>query len=371
MGLGEFLSIFYAPIFPRHSVIVIFNLMKDSKFSSFEWLRNRDASEIIEIDIEGEFSQPSELLVENTTPIYDPKIRIQLDQVYSKLPKTFGKLPNSKSSLVYKSYESFPDWKGLYKELSITSQESFDWLKNIDSEAETTGIIEASQGIISSLPSRAIYSSILYWGCENLSEIDWMPSLRSIYYMYANRKTDLFYVIFKRIFAVFCRENNKPVVYISNPTPQLIINLKKNLVNIPEEELENENLIRVKTTKKVQMLKIEDKSVQAFYNYLANNPIETKIVANCVFLGGQLKSLNPVCNCEVFNPFEVPQQQYKLGFAGVITRQMVINLCRVMEKTQNSFFIDLIPESNSLQLPGTMPVKITRNSREDMYDIIN
>ena len=342
--------------------------MQESKPKSFEWLRNRDASEIIEIDIEGDFLPPSELLVENTTSLHDPPSRIQLDQIFSKLPKTLPKSQKSKEVTTLESTSKFPEWKGLCKEVSITSQESFDWLKNIDSEAESTGILEASQGVFSSIPSRAIYSGILYWGCEGLQENEWMPALRSIYYMYANRKTERFYVMFKRISCVFCREGSKAVVYVANPTPQLLINLRKALVNIPLEESEAENLVKVKSSKKNPVVKIEGKNVQAFYNYLVNNYSDSKIIASCVFLNAQLKSLTPTCNCEVFNPFEVPQQQFKLAFSGFITRQMIVNLCSVLEKTQNNFYIETVREGSSEQLPGKVPVKIQINQQR-MYDI--
>ena len=188
--------------------------------------------------------------------------------------------------------------------------------------------------------------------------------------MFANRKAEWFYVIFKRVYSLFCRENNKAVVFISNPTPQLIANLRKALVNIPLEEADNENLIKVKATRKNPLLKIEGKSVQAFYNYLANNPLDTKILSPCVFLNAQLKSLTPTCNGEIFNPFENPQQQFRLGFSGNITRNMVINLCKVFEKTQNYFSIELNRDNNSEQLPGIIPTKIQRNS-QSMYDISN
>ena len=341
--------------------------MKESKVKSFEWLRNRDASEIIEIDIEGELSQPSELLVENTTSFQDSDIKIQLDQIYSKVPKNLPKLLKTKEAASYDSIDSIPLWGKLCNELSIVSKDSFDWLKSIDCDAETSGILEASQGIVSNLPSRSIYSAILYWGCENLNENDWMPAVRSIYFMFTNKKADWFYVIFRRFYCMFCRENNKPVVYISNPTTQLIANLKKALVNIPQEE--NENLIKVKN-KKIPLLKIEGKSIQAFYNYLANNSNDNKIIAPCVFLNAQFKSLNPICNCEIFNSFETCQKQYKLAFAGVISCDMIIKLCKVLNQTQTSFCIELINDHNSDQFPGTMPTKICKTA-ENVYDIIN
>ena len=82
--------------------------MKESKVKSFEWLRNRDASEIIEIDIEGELSQPSELLVENTTSFQDSDIKIQLDHIYSKVPKNLPKLLKTKEAASYDSIDSIP-----------------------------------------------------------------------------------------------------------------------------------------------------------------------------------------------------------------------------------------------------------------------
>lgn len=343
--------------------------MKDNKPRSLEWLKNLDASEIIEVDLETDLPHPSHLVSDSSKSTNESAFRSQLDKLYSKIPISQTKAQNSKDILNLGSLEILPKWTSLCKEVTITSPESFEWLKNIDSELEMTSMIEASQGIISPLPCRAIYSSISYWGCENMSESDWMPTIRNIYYMFANKKCEYFHVVFRRFYIVFTWESQKPVVYVANPTTQLVTNLRKFLVNIPLEDPENESF-KVKEKKKITMLRIDGKSVQAFYNYLVNSYGENKIVSPCVFLNGAFRNLNVIFNCESYNPFETIQKQYKLGFAGNITCDMIKRMCSVLEKTQNTFVIELVEESGSTNLPGMMPTKIIRKSLS-MYDIIN
>ncbi|OMJ77284.1 hypothetical protein SteCoe_23152 [Stentor coeruleus] len=343
--------------------------MKDKKPRSLEWLKNLNASEIIEVDLEADLPHPSSLVPSTLKSQNDFTFQNQLNKLYSKIPISQPKPQNSKDILNLSSLETLPQWTSLCKEVTITSPESFEWLKNINSELEINSMIEASQGIISPLPCRAIYSSISYWGCENISETDWMPTIRNIYYMFVNKKCNYFHVIFRRFYIFFTWESQKPVVYVANPTSQLIANLKKFSVDIPQEELENDNF-KVKEKKKNTILRIDRKSVQAFYNYLINSYGENKIVSPCVFLNGAFRNLNVTFNCEAYNPFEKIQKQYKLGFAGSVTFDMIKRMCMVLEKTQNTFVVELVAEMGSSNLPGVIPVKIVRKSLS-MYDIIN
>jgi hypothetical protein len=340
--------------------------MKDTKLRSFEWLRNLDASEIVEIDIEGEISSQS--VVQTTPSTHDQTLKAQLDEVYLKLPKSIPKSIQPKETFQYDSVQKFPDWKSLCMELNITSQNSFEWLKNIDYETETNGILEATQNIISSSPCKGIYSGMLYWGCESLTENEWIPAIRSVYYMYMYNKIESFYVIFKRVSSIFCIEDNAPVVYISNPTTSLISNLKK-LLNVPLTDVESTNMIKVKSKKKIPMIKIEGKSVEGFYRYLCGCT-DSKIISPSAFLYGQLRCLNSVYNSEIFSPFESYQKLYRLSFAGNATRNMVASLCRVLEQTQGQFYIDLVQDISSKHLPGTVPSRIQRTN-EGMYEFIN
>jgi hypothetical protein len=177
-------------------------------------------------------------------------------------------------------------------------------------------------------------------------------------------------VVFRRFYAVFCRENGKATVFIGNPTSGLITSLKKCLVSIPQEEVENENLIKVKQNKKTGLLKIEGKSVQAFYNYLANDPRDNKIIAPSVFLNAQFRLLNVTSNSETLNPFENLAKQYRLALSGPITRESIMKICQVLEKTQNSFSIDLVHETGSLQLPGAIPSKLSKKEGQ-IYELTN
>jgi hypothetical protein len=139
-------------------------------------------------------------------------------------------------------------------------------------------------------------------------------------------------------------------------------------VNIPKEEEENDGLIKVKQNKKTGPLKIEGKSVQAFYNYLVNNPGENKIVAPCVFMNAQFRSLGVTGNSEICNMFDGGKTQFRLSFAGPITREAVAKLCQVLEKTQNSFTLEVVYEPASGTMPGSAPSKICKREGA-LYDI--
>lgn len=337
--------------------------MKDSIKRSLEWLQNLDASEIVDIDTEQIFP---ELLVENTKTSQESKIKLQLDQVYSKLPKSLPKQNLSKAPISIKSLQDLPQFLALFKEISVMSPDSFQWIKQIEPETETLGIIDACRGVFSNVPSKGIYSGILNWVYEGTNENEWLPSLQSAYLMFATGRSEYFYVSFRRYYCVFLKEMNKSVVYLSNPNNSLINTLKKNLVNIPEQEPDLENL--QKKPKKTEIVKIEGKSVHAFYNYLVNSPGDCRIISPQVFLNSQFKLLVNKENCQFNNPFEIPHLQYKVVFAGLATRENVVKLCQVFEATQGTFTMELTLEPGTNQMPGQVPVKLIKRDN-NMYDI--
>lgn len=337
--------------------------MKDTKKRSLEWLRNLDASEIVDIDIDLDIP---DLLTENKKSAQESKIKLQLDQVYSKLPKSIPKAVTSKAPITLKSIQDLPKFFALFKEISVSSPDSFNWIKQIEPETETLAIIEACRGTFSNLPSKGIYSGMMNWVYEGKNENDWLPTLQSAYLMFATGQTEYFYVSFRKHYSIFMKELNKAVVYLSNPNNSLINTLKKNLVNIPEQELDVENLL--KKPKKSEIVKIEGKSVHAFYNYLVNSPDDCRIISQQVFLNAQFKLLTNKENAQFNNPFEIPHLQYKVVFGGLATRENVLKLCQVFEATQGNFTMELFVEQGTSQMPGQTPVKICKRNN-NMYDI--
>jgi hypothetical protein len=340
--------------------------MKENKQRSLEWLKNLDASAIIDIDIDMDPEQNlQKLLVENTRSSPDSKLKHQLDQIHQKLPKSLPKQVQSKPSLSISNLSDLPRFLALFKEIKVTSPENFDWIKQIEPQIETLGIIEACQGIFSNIPSRSIYSALVYWVYEGGQENEWLPTLQSIYLMFATGHCDYFYVTFKKYYSLFIKESGKSIVYISNPNSSLINQLKKNLVNIPDPDIEN--VLKLKS-KKPELLRIEGKSVHAFYNFLANSPSDCSIISPSVFLNGQFKFLSNKENEKFNTQFEIPHIQYRVTFQGPITRSNIQKLCKVLTATQNTFTMDLVSESQTRMMPGEVPSKIVKKASE-LYDI--
>ena len=337
--------------------------MKDSKQRSLEWLKNLDASTIVDLD--NDLTIPDFFPENPKSP--ESKLKHALDQVHQKVPKSLPKAVQARPGLSISSLSDLPKFLALYKEIKVTSPESFQWIKQIEPQAETLGIIEASRGIFSNIPSRCIYSALMYWVYEGTNENDWLPTLQSAYLMFATGNCEWFYVVFRKFYSVFVKENGKPVVFISNPNSNLINSLKKNLVNVPTNDPDVENVYKLKT-KKFEMIKIEGKSVHAFYNFLANSPGDCQIISNSIFLNAQFKFLSNTENDKFNSPFELPHTQFKVAFQGPVTRDNIAKLCKVLEATQNTFAMELVIEQGTLLLPGEAPSRIVKKVNE-MYDI--
>lgn len=337
--------------------------MKDNKQRSLEWLKNLDASTIVDLD--NDLTIP-EFFPENPRSP-ESKLKHALDQVHQKHPKSLPKAVQAKPGLSIASLAELPKFLALYKEIKVASPESFQWIKQIEPQIETLGIIEASRGIFSNIPSRCIYSALMYWVYEGTNENDWLPTLQSAYLMFATGNCEWFYVVFKKFFCIFIKENGKPAVFISNPNSNLVNSLKKNLVNVPTIDPDAENDMRYKP-KKHEMIKIEGKSVHAFYNFLANSPGDCQIISNSIFLNAQFKFLSNTENEKFNSPFDLPHTQFRVVFQGPVTRENIVKLCKVFEATQNTFVMELVVEPGAGQFPGDAPSKIVKKVNE-MYDI--
>ncbi|CAG9328069.1 unnamed protein product [Blepharisma stoltei] len=328
---------------------------QDLPQKSLKWLLELDASEIIEVSLPDIPNTPQEFLIENIQVQNSVNFNNQIEEIYLKTAKSSKRKILTEESTQYPSINDIPNWNSLAKEIHIISTESFQWLSAIDSEGETIGIYNTCMGIHTNIPSQDIYHSILYWGSGNLDENGWVGAFRSLFYMFAHGKCEWFYVNFGRYLAFFKRENDKPVAVIANPTSQLKNALRKALVNVPEDDIEVENMPNLKNQKKNPPIKIEGKSLHQFYEYLTSNFADNRLLAPTFFLNSTLKSLNTTFNGEIkgldmTNDSRKMQRKFKLSFEGPISFLSIKNICGVLQSTQNSFSIEIFPDTASAPL---------------------
>ncbi|CAG9313672.1 unnamed protein product [Blepharisma stoltei] len=334
-------------------------LARDSSDSkpkkSFQWLLEKDPSEIIEVNLPDIQISSPEILVENTRSQHNIDLNHELDQIYSRTTRSAKKKQISEEITRCPSVSEFPPWYSLCKEIHIISSMNLEWLQYPSTEEESLGIFNASQGLTND--KHDIYQAMLYWTCSNLDENDWLISLKSVFYTFAFNKIDWFYVIFRKILVLFKKDNQKPTVLIFNPTLQLISNLKKYSIE-NEENVEIDNLQGYRKNKKLSPVTLKGKSVFRFYNYLINNHSDAKIISPHFFLNGTLKYLN-LLYCGEVKSLGIPelsegsqfkiQKKYKLSIEGPISPQAVKILCMVLQNRNTPFTINLVPDLFSSQ----------------------
>lgn len=185
-----------------------------------------------------------------------------------------------------------------------------------------------------------------------------------MFYTFVHKKIDYFYVQFKRTLVLFKKEAENPSVIIFNPTYLLISSLKKANVEINDDDIGIDNLPGYKKPKKISPINLTGKSVTYFYNYLVNNPIEAKIISPNIFLNGTLRSLIPSYNGEIkslairelSDTSQFNQRKFKLSLEGPITPFSIRTLCLNLQKTNQSFSLNLYSDFSSTQLffPNTI-----------------
>mmetsp|Transcript_2710 Transcript_2710/g.4227 ORF Transcript_2710/g.4227 Transcript_2710/m.4227 type:complete len:364 (-) Transcript_2710:33-1124(-) len=332
---------------------------------SFKWLLERDASELIEVDLP-DVPKEQELLIENTTS-RTLDFSKELESIYSNFQPQ-RKTKSEFSAATYESLDQIPEFHVLCKQIHIKSEQSFDWLSEINAEEESIAVLEAGAGIESDSSTRGIYSAMLSWVNNSLDEEEWVQALRSVYFMFAHDKINEFYVIFNRHVCKFMRNQENTFCVISNPNSQLKKNLRKFQVMIQLEETESDHLVKPKSGKKLPPIKLQNLAVHSFYNFLLNNYRDSTILAPKFFINAALRTLKVTHNGELRN-FSIPELspnskfrqkvQHQISFKGIITPQAVLKFCHYLEKVQPEFSIQLVQETASDQLGDFNPKYIT------------
>lgn len=341
----------------------------EHKPQSFRNLLNRDMTEVLEVSLPDFTTKREELLVENTMSFKDIDLTRGLQEVFSLIPEASQE--EVMNSTGYVSLSEVPAWSPLSKSITLSSTDSLEWMKCIDTESEMMGIMNFSKKEEAGVPSKDIYSSMLYWTAENLNENDWIVALRSVFYMFLNTHTECFYVKFKQYYAVFRKEGLKYVAWIANPTAHLKSNLRKFCVYLPEDDPEEGSYrSRIKT---LQACRIEGKPIHAFYNYLANHCKDSKIISPTMFLNATLKTYSIKFHGEVketqndFRQFNNFSKSYRLTIEGDIMPSSILNLCKVMSSTQREFKVEIV-QCENWQVSDKAPEKICySNSRYEIF----
>lgn len=302
-------------------------------------------------------------------PTSEIDIRPQIERLFGKRPREVS--TSHKPEVEFQSLAQLPELALLGKKVTVTSQEDFTWLTEIDAVTEISGLEAASQGLDPTDPKLRIYSASTYWSAGNLDTERWLAALRTLYFSFLYEKCPYLYVDFKRYLSVFKREAGEPVAIVS-PASKHLKDLLASMGVLCEsdrkgdetEEVEVMDMVKRRPGKSLgRRLLIKGKNVHCFYNYLVNEPEEGTIYSPVPFLYGTMKALETTFAGEVQTEQGV---QYRLSLEGVILPSKLHSLLSLLHSTQHTFTLDLDSDSRSTPF-ASLTFKSLRMTPTSLY----